>query len=159
MKYWHYFLCGVAVLAVVLSFYFVGIPNNQELPSDNSQPLGQIIKQILPTQWETKTDDQGQVVIQATPVEIGKDAKTWKFAIVLDTHSGSLDEDMVKTSLLSDEQGNVYQPIAWEGSPPGGHHREGVLVFDALEPVPFSVELKIKGVGGVAERSFTWKIK
>ncbi len=159
MKHWHYFLCAAAVLVVVLSFNFIGVPKDQAPQLNSSQPLGQIVEETSSRQWETKIDEQSQVVVQVTPIELGKGAKTWKFAIILDTHSGSLDEDMVKTSFLSDEQGNVYQPIAWEGSPPGGHHREGALVFNALEPGPSSIGLKIKDIGGVEERLFKWELK
>ncbi|MDO8743322.1 MAG: hypothetical protein Q7J30_02085 [Candidatus Azambacteria bacterium] len=110
-------------------------------------------------QWETKTDEQPPVSLKITPIEFGKDAKIWKFAVVFDTHSGSLDEDPIKTTLLLNDKGNIYQPIAWEGSGPGGHHREGVLVFNAINPVPAYVELKIKDVGGIAERIFRWNLE
>ena len=106
--------------------------------------------------WLTKTDDQPPVTINVTPVEFGKDAKTWKFQLVFDTHSSSLDDDLLKMVSLWDNQGNSYQPIAWEGSGPGGHHREGALVFAAINPVPTNIELKIKNVGGIPERLFIW---
>lgn len=110
-------------------------------------------------QWETKSDDQPPVTVKVTPLELGKDAATWKFNIVLDTHSGSLDDDMLAAAVLLDDAGNRYQPAAWEGAGPGGHHREGVLVFDPINPAPSRVTLTIKNVGGVSQRSFTWNIQ
>lgn len=115
--------------------------------------------EVAQSNWETKTDDRSPVTIKVTPVEFGKDAKTWKFQIVLDTHSGSLDQDPTKVISLSDDKGNIYQPIAWEGPGPGGHHREGVLQFTSLSPAPPAITLKIRDVGGVTERNFIWEIK
>ncbi len=106
--------------------------------------------------WETKTDDQPPVTVKVTPVEFGNNVQTWKFQIVFDTHSGSLDEDLLRVAVLTDDNGNEYPPTAWEGTGPGGHHREGVLIFNAINPLSPSVELKIKGVGGIPERLFRW---
>jgi len=75
---------------------------------------------------------------------------------MFDTHSVELDQDLMQIVELTDGQDNTYKPIAWEGAEPGGHHLEGVLVFEAINPVPPSIELKIKDVGGVPERSFKW---
>ena len=58
-----------------------------------------------------------------------------------------------------DDKGNIYQPKMWEGPGPGGHHREGVLVFSPIEPAPKYVELRIKNIGGIAERLFRWDVK
>lgn len=109
--------------------------------------------------WETKTDDRPPVTIKVTPVELGKGAETWNFQVVLDTHSGSLDNDLLAAVSLADDKGNVYRPVAWEGPGPGGHHREGVLRFIPLSPAPPAITLNIRDVGGIAERIFTWEIK
>jgi len=76
----------------------------------------------------------------------------------MDTHSIDLKDDLVKTSILRDEKGTEYAPVAWDGAGPGGHHREGVLKFGALTGSPKQVTLVIKGVVGVAERVFTWDL-
>jgi hypothetical protein len=72
----------------------------------------------------------------------------------MNTHSVELDQDMTKIAILVDDQGKEYKPISWEG-PVGGHHREGMLIFNQITPNPKSVELKISSIGGVV-RSFTW---
>ena len=54
-----------------------------------------------------------------------------------------------------DDSGKEYKPIAWEG-PVGGHHREGMLIFNQITPNPKSVELKISNIGDVV-RSFVWQ--
>lgn len=109
--------------------------------------------------WETKTDDRPPVTIKVTPVEFGKGAETWKFQVVFDTHSGSLDNDLLAAASLADDKGNVYRPVAWEGPGPGGHHREGVLRFTPLSPTPPTITLNIRDVGGIPERIFTWEVK
>lgn len=114
---------------------------------------------VAQNNWETKTDDRPPVTVKVTPAELGKDAGTWKFNIVFDTHSGSLDEDPREITTLIDEEGNAYQSLAWEGAGPGGHHREGVLVFAPISPLPQSTTLKIRNLGGIAERIFTWEIE
>ena len=139
-----YLLYIVLVLAAIPFLYYIGA----------FKPSG-----VQQKQWETKTDEQLPVTIKVTPIELGEDAKTWRFTIVLDTHSGSLDDDLLAVSSLLGDTGNTYKPTAWEGSGPGGHHREGVLVFEAINPTPTYVELKIKDVGGIPERSFKWNIK
>ena len=154
MKYPFYmFILPVALIATF--FFYIGLSRDQKLEPSNDQET----KQQPLEQWETKTDDQPPVTISITPIEFGKDIKTWKFNVAFTTHSGSLDDDPVKIAFLVDDKGNTYQSTMWEGSGPGGHHREGVLVFDAINPTPAYIELKIKNVGGVPERLFKWDIK
>ena len=74
----------------------------------------------------------------------------------MNTHSVELDQDMTKIAVLVDGQEKEYKPISWEG-PVGGHHREGVLIFNQITPIPKSVELKISSIGDVV-RSFTWEL-
>ena len=150
MKYLLYILIGLAAIAL---FYF-GIFNREQDNLQIEQPVN-----TVQGNWESKTDDQLPVTIKITPVKFGKDAETWKFQVVFDTHSGSLDEDPTQVAVLTDDRGNAYKPIAWEGPGPGGHHREGVLVFNPVYPTPEYIELKIKNVGGIPERLFRWDIK
>ncbi|MGB3921794.1 MAG: hypothetical protein WBL19_00725 [Minisyncoccia bacterium] len=107
--------------------------------------------------WESKTDEQANVVVIITPIDISPQAKEWRFNIVMDTHSVELDQDLTKFAVLIDNRGKEYKPINWEGSV-GGHHREGVLTFNQIIPTPESVELKISNIGGIV-RSFTWQLK
>ncbi len=101
----------------------------------------------------TRESNDGSVSVSATPHSLGN---TWDFDISINTHSGELSEDLVAVSELVDDQGRLYKPTVWEGAPPGGHHRQGILRFNPISPQPKSIELKIKNVGGVAERSFRW---
>lgn len=143
-------------LALLLYYYFgVSLLKRQTLPQvEQSEQLASARQK----QWETKSDDQPPIAIKATPVEFGQYAKVWKFAIVLDTHSVDLNQDLMQIAILVDNQGNEYKPIDWEGSGPGGHHREGALIFSPVQPLPEYVELKISGIGDVI-RSFSWQLK
>ena len=77
----------------------------------------------------------------------------------LNTHSAELDQDMTKIAVLVDEQGKEYKPLAWEGAEPGGHHREGVLIFNAIQPMPQTVEIRIRDIGSVPGWSFKWDMR
>lgn len=44
----------------------------------------------------------------------------------------------------------------WLGDPPGGHHRKGVLRFNAVEPQAREFELRIMRPGESAARVFRW---
>jgi len=107
--------------------------------------------------WEAKIDEQELVTVTVTPVDIFPDSKEWKFNVLMDTHSVELDQDMLKIVTLVDDQGKEYKPLRWEGAEPGGHHREGVLIFNQVVPNPKSIKLKISGIGEV-ERNLIWQL-
>lgn len=106
---------------------------------------------------EPQTNDEGSVTVSVAPRK-SAGAGTWEFEITLNTHSIELSEDLITaTVLIADKK--EYQPIAWNGDPPGGHHRNGILQFSPISPSPQSVALKISNVGGVEERNFIWQLK
>lgn len=103
-----------------------------------------------------KSSERG-VTVTVTPQSFGTDAKSWDFKVVLDTHSQNLVDDLLKTTALL-AGGASLTPIAWEGSPPGGHHREGTLRFTPVKPLPQSVELQMQRPGETVPRSFRWNL-
>ena len=112
------------------------------------------VKPKLPTQ----TSSASGVTINITPKDLTSNLGSWEFAIVLDTHSQDLSDDLVKSSLLLDGAGGRHSPSAWDGAPSGGHHREGVLRFKPVSPRPQSIELQISRAGEAAPRSFRWQL-
>src|SRR3970040_1024310 len=78
---------------------------------------------------ETRTSSAAGVTVKVTPKDVAPGAATWAFAVVLDTHRKDLSDDLAKNAVLLDAQGGGHAPLAWEGAPPGGHHREGMLRF------------------------------
>lgn len=106
--------------------------------------------------FEAKSDTQGSVTVTATPrYSAGREAAL-EFEIVMDTHSVELNDDLVKAAVMIADNGNEYRPSAWEGDMPGGHHRSGILKFQFVSSFPKSFELKIRGLGGIPERSLLW---
>jgi len=81
-----------------------------------------------------------------------------RFQVVLDTHSGNLDAYELKTIvILRDDIGKSYGPTAVENKG-GGHHRETVVSFSKLSPGTKRMELVIKDIAGVKERTFVWSL-
>lgn len=149
-------LIGVVLAGALLLLYS---------PYDHKYDTGSHPARISPTQAESSpklaleplVDTQGSVTVTITPTELSSNVSEWKFDVGLNTHTLELDQDITKVSVLVDDKGNEYKPIRWEGSVSGGHHREGILVFKAISPMPKSVELKIVNVGALI-RSFVWNI-
>ena len=144
--------------AVFIAGFFIAYKNSsEEREMTVTTEIGRQINDVK--KWETKTDNQANVTVTVTPLGLSPQSAEWKFEVALDTHSGSLDQDMAKSAVLTDDQGGEYKPVAWDGSPPGGHHRSGVLTFGAVTPAPRSVTLVIRQVGGIKERKFEWITK
>jgi hypothetical protein len=106
----------------------------------------------------SQKSNEGGVVVRVTPGRFAPDTATWDFQVVFETHTAQLVGDPAQFTMLIDPQGRTHAALRWDGDPPGGHHRKGVLRFKPLRPVPASVTLKMRGVGGVPERAFTWSI-
>lgn len=81
------------------------------------------------------------------------------FDLSFSTHSGDLDYDFTKISELVDSEGRSYNPLQWNGPPPGGHHISGRLLFPPLEGRPADMSLVIRGVYDVPERVFKWELQ
>ena len=96
------------------------------------------------------------VTVSATPQSLSD--KSWDFEIAFDTHSQELNDDLTKEAVLIAASGVTSAPISWQGDPPGGHHRKGVLRFKPLAGQPPAIELQIKRVGETAPRSFRWQL-
>lgn len=103
------------------------------------------------------TSDRG-VTIKVTPKSIGTPDSRWEFTVVLDTHSADLNDDLARSASLTTDEGRTFKPVSWEGAPPGGHHREGVLAFDVPAPRPGVIELRIARLGESAPRIFRWQL-
>ena len=108
--------------------------------------------------YEMRTNKEKRVRVDVKPVQLtpGQPAK---FEVQMNTHSETLEEDMVAVSSIKDNAGHVYQATAWQGSEPGGHHREGVLEFPKLEDNTESITLIIRKVANVPERTFEWSVE
>jgi hypothetical protein len=111
----------------------------------------------------TQTSDAGQVTIAVTWAGPSGGAV---FEVVMDTHSVDLDGvDLGQLAVLRTDQSREVRPVGWE-APTGGHHRRGTLSFPTTAPdgSPLldsgtrAIELIVRDVAGVPERSFRWTL-
>lgn len=109
--------------------------------------------QGLPSQ----TSNQSAVTVKVTPRTL--QGAVWEFDVVFDTHAQELNDDLLKSAVLVAADGSQVSPIAWQGDPPGGHHRKGVLRFNALKPASSTVVLLISRSGESKPRSLHWELK
>lgn len=113
---------------------------------------------LAATELAPQTRSEGGVSVTVAPRNIPSGTGAWEFELTFDTHTVALDQDLTHSSVLVDAQGKRHAPTGWQGDPPGGHHRKGVLRFKALSELPSAIELRIEGVGGV-QRVFRWQLK
>lgn len=108
---------------------------------------------VLPPQ----TSEQAAVTVKVTPQNL--QGEYWDFEVVFDTHSQELTDDLLKAAVLVAADGTQIAPAEWRGDPPGGHHRKGVLRFNALKPPPDAIHLRVSRPGESKPRSFRWDLK
>ena len=142
------FLNGLAVAALVVFFSIQDSGGVRIIAVGNAAELG----------YAPQISNEREIKVTATLQNIPNAAKTWGFEVVLETHTKALSDDMAKSAVLIAD-GKQYLPLNWEGAPPGGHHRKGVLRFKAIAPPPASVELQIRLAGDPSPRSFKWLLK
>jgi len=113
--------------------------------------------QTGPDATTTLSSSERGVTVKVTPQSVGSPDGRWDFAIVLDTHSADLSDDLTQSASLSTDDGRTIKPLAWAGAPPGGHHRSGVLSFEVPPPRPKTIELSILRPGEDSPRKFRWQ--
>ncbi len=111
----------------------------------------------------TRTSEGGQVTIKVTWQ--GRNAGP-VFTVEMDTHAVDLDSyDLRQLAVLRTDQGQEMQPNGWN-APAGGHHRTGTLTFPVttasgtpvIGPNTRTIELMIRNVSSIPERSFQWTL-
>ena len=142
------FLTGLAVAAIAAYSCTDGFGAVRIIAAGNAAELG----------YAPQISNERGIKVTVTRQNIVGEAKTWDFQVTLETHTQDLNDDLAKSSLLIAD-GKQYLPIGWEGAPPGGHHRKGVLRFRAIAPQPRSMELQIRLAGDTSPRSFRWLLK
>ena len=82
-----------------------------------------------------------------------------RFQVVLDTHSVALDGyDLKRITVLRDDTGKNYLPTGAENRG-SGHHREVTLIFPKVSPQAKRIEIVLKEIAGVKERTFRWNLE
>lgn len=152
MKYSKSAIVFLVIIAIGLALYFAISSQRPNTPTVTSE------NKAKQADFQTQTVSDAEVKYTITPLNISSDnSKTWDFEIRLDTHSGSLDQDLVSQFRLIDDKGNEYEALNWDGALPGGHHREGILKFSPISPLPGAIELSIKTSSG-EKTSLRWKL-
>ena len=141
MKYQKVIASSLVIIVIGAALYYV-ISNRASL-----------FNSVAQTDLQTQSVTIGTVTYKVTPKTITRSATTWDFEVTLDTHTGSLDQDLVAIVRLVDDKGREYKAIKWEGDPPGGHHRKGTLSFQPIDLKPKKIILQIE------ERKFEWKLE
>lgn len=108
--------------------------------------------------YETQSNNKGRVMVNVRPVQLAA-GQPAKFEVRMNTHSVTLDHDLVAACTLRDDRGREYQPTGWDGSPSGGHHRKGILEFPELKGDTEKITLVIRQVSNVPERIFEWSVE
>lgn len=99
----------------------------------------------------------GGVTVVATLLKDQAELTAVKLA--LETHSVNLDGYRFEAiATLRDDTGRTYPVTAVEQATGGGHHRGAVLRFGKLSPEAKTIELIVKDVAGVKERTFRWSL-
>lgn len=107
----------------------------------------------------TRTNSGGGVTVDVTYLHSQHAGET-RFQVILDSHSGVHIEayDLKTLSVLRDDSGKNYQPTQVENKG-RYHHREITIVFPKPSPPAKRLELVIKDVAGIKERSFFWDLE
>lgn len=114
------------------------------------------------TSWDTAVDDQGAVTVAITPVDLGQEATSLAFEVVMDTHSVDLGMDLATLAMLTTDNGRTVTATLWDAVP-GGHHVSGLLTFPAVVEKTAVLEgateltLTITDVDAPS-RTFTWSL-
>lgn len=80
----------------------------------------------------TRSDQQGAVTVNVTPLNLADPSDQLEFDIALETHSVDLSMDLATLATLTTDTGITVQATTWD-APRGGHHVEGKLIFPATE--------------------------
>jgi len=108
--------------------------------------------------FSPQLNNENAVAVEVVPLNIAADGTRADFHIAFNTHSVPLDFDPVAVTVLRDGAGNEYYAKTWDGSAPGGHHRQGISSF-ALDAQPQQfIEVVIHDVANVPERTFHWNM-
>lgn len=79
----------------------------------------------------TRTDQQGAITIEITPLNLDTPTNALEFDVLMDTHSIDLSMDLATLATLTTNTGVTVQATLWD-APRGGHHVSGKLIFPSI---------------------------
>lgn len=143
----------------------------QPTPVSNATPSPTDDPALFPTLFPngpdnhelTRIDEQGAIVFEITPLNLGRPADTLEFDVAMNTHSVDLSMDLAALAELATDTGVTIQASTWD-APLGGHHVEGKLIFTVMNDGNSILDgaskltLTIVNVDA-ASRVFEWELK
>lgn len=141
------------------------LPGTQVIVTPTDDPA------ILPTLFPntggasdmTRINEQGAVIFEVTPLNLGTPAETIEFDVSMNTHSVDLSMDLAQLATLSTDAGLAVQASKWDATP-GGHHVSGKLIFSSMQNAKSILEgaskltLTIINVDATS-RIFEWELQ
>lgn len=80
----------------------------------------------------TRSDEQGMVMFEVTPINLATTANPLEFHIAMNTHSVDLSMDLATLATLTTDTGVTIRAEKWDAVP-GGHHVSGKLIFPSTK--------------------------
>lgn len=144
------------LLTLVIVVLFLGTKAVKKTePSSEAKPTSKVNQSE--DSLNTQESEGGNVTVTVKPKTL-KVGENPSFELEFETHSVNLDFDVAKQSYIVDDKGKRFNNGIWNGSPPGGHHRNGTLSFNNSLTQTNYVELIIKNIAGISERKFRWEL-
>lgn len=116
------------------------------------------------TETLTRTDSQGAISVEVTPLNLAENGAQLEFEVALNTHSVDLSMDLAALATLRTDTGVTVEASLWD-APLGGHHVSGTLIFGsatedgrAILEGARKVTLTISGLD-VPTRTFEWDLE
>ena len=132
-------------------------------PTDDPAVLPTLFPNTANASDMTRMDEQGAVIFEVTPLNLGTPAHTLEFDVSMNTHSVDLSMDLAQLATLSTDAGFTVQASKWDAAP-GGHHVSGKLLFPSMQDTKYILEgvskltLTIINVDATS-RIFEWELK
>jgi len=132
-------------------------------PTDDPAILPTLFPNTANASDMTRMDEQGAVIFEVTPLNLGTPADTLEFDVSMNTHSVDLSMDLAQLATLSTDAGFTVQASKWDAAP-GGHHVSGKLLFPSMQDTKSILEgaskltLTIINVDATS-RIFEWELK
>ena len=139
------------------------VSNLVPTPTDNPALIPTLFPDANGNSDLARLDEQGAVVFEVTPSNLGTPADTLEFDVAMNTHSVDLSMDLAALSTLATDTGVTIQASKWDAIP-GGHHVSGTLIFTSAQNGKSILEgaskltLTIANVDAPS-RVFEWELK
>ncbi len=139
------------------------VSNILSTPTDNPALLPTLFPNNSNNGELSRVDEQGAVVFEITPLNLGTPADTLEFDVAMNTHSVDLSMDLATLATLTTDTGTSVQATKWDAVP-GGHHVSGTLIFPVMKDGKSILEgvskltLTVVNVDA-ASRAFEWALK